>query len=174
LDIPSDSRYGTRGLPHITIFVFLIMIFPDFHTQHVFIADDDEDDRLLFQEVVRELPYLVHLSIARDGEETLEALKKMDQLPDVLFLDLNMPIKNGIECLSEIKQNAKLKLLPVVIFSTSSYPSNIDKVYEGGAHLYIRKPNDFFSFKKSIQYVFAINWKEKFAPPPRAEFVLTV
>jgi CheY-like chemotaxis protein len=167
-------RCDNQSWSHITIFVFLAMSIPEFHTQHVFIADDDEDDRLLFQEVVRELPYLVHLSVARDGEETLESLQKMDQLPDVLFLDLNMPIKNGIECLSEIKESVKLKFLPVVIFSTSSYPSNIDKVYEVGAHLYIRKPNDFLSFKKSIHYVFAINWKKKLAQPPRDEFVLTL
>lgn len=148
------------------------MSIPEFHTQHVFIADDDEDDRFLFQEVIKELPYLVHLSVARDGEEALRALNDMPQLPDVLFLDLNMPIKNGLECLQEIKENIKLKRLPIVIFSTSSFPGNINKVYDAGAHLYIRKPNDFLSFRKVIHHVFSINWKENLAQPPRHEFVL--
>jgi CheY-like chemotaxis protein len=147
---------------------------PEFHTQHVFITDDDEDDRLLFQEVVKELPYLVHLSMARDGEEAITMLNQLQELPDVLFLDLNMPIKNGLDCLQEIKQSKKLKNLPVIIFSTSSYPRTINQTYDAGAHLYIRKPNDFLSFKRSIQYVLSVNWKEKFSPPPREEFVLTL
>jgi CheY-like chemotaxis protein len=98
----------------------------------------------------------------------------MLQLPDVLFLDLNMPIKNGLECLQELKGDIKLRTLPVVIFSTSSFPGNINKVYDYGAHLYIRKPNDFLSFKRVIQHVFAINWSQSFAQPPREEFVLTL
>ena len=147
---------------------------PEFHTQHVFVTEDDDDDRLLFQEVVKELPYLIHLSMARDGDETIKSLKQFQQLPDILFLDLNMPLKNGLECLKEIKASKSLAALPVIIFSTSSYPAAINQAYSEGAHLYIRKPNDFLSFKKSIQYVLSINWKEKISPPPRDEFVLTL
>jgi CheY-like chemotaxis protein len=150
------------------------MRIPEFHTQHVFIADDDEDDRLLFQEVIKELPYLIHLTMARDGEETVKALLSMTPLPDVVFLDLNMPVKNGLECLEELKSDQKLKALPVVIFSTSSFPGNVNKVYDVGAHLYIRKPNDFLTFKRVIQHVFSINWKETIAQPPRHEFVITL
>lgn len=147
---------------------------PEFHTQHVLIADDDEDDRLFYQEVIHELPYVLHLTMARDGEETINALNSMEDLPDLLLLDLNMPVKNGLECLQEIKASKKLKSLPVIIFSTSSFPSTINQVYDLGAHLYIRKPNDFMSFKLSMQYVFSVNWKEKFSQPPREEFVLTL
>jgi len=146
----------------------------EFQTQHVLLADDDEDDQLLFQEALRELPSLVHLSMARDGEETLALLNSMTILPDLLFLDLNMPILNGLECLHKIKSDPKLRALPVVIFSTSSFPGNINRVYELGAHLYIRKPNDFTTFKRVIQHVFSINWRQRFAQPPRHEFVLSL
>ncbi len=146
----------------------------EFQTQHVLLADDDEDDQLLFQEAVRELPSLVHLSMARDGEETLTLLNSMTLLPDLLFLDLNMPILNGLECLHKIKSDPRLLTLPVVIFSTSSFPGNINRVYELGAHLYIRKPNDFTTFKRVIQHVFSINWRQTFAQPPRHEFVLSL
>lgn len=144
-----------------------------YRTQHVFVTDDDEDDRLLFQEVINELPELVHLTTARDGEETINTLLKLDKLPDLLFLDLNMPLKNGLECLREIKQNQYLAVLPVIIFSTSSYPAAINQAYDQGAHLYIRKPNDFLTFKKSIQQVLAINWSDTISRPPREEFVFT-
>lgn len=165
--------FSQRWRP-FTIFVLLIMGIPEFHTQHVFLADDDEDDRMLFQEVIKELPYLVHVSTARDGEETIDTLNKMQELPDLLFLDLNMPIKNGLECLKEIKESKKLQSLPVIIFSTSSFPSTINEAYAAGAHLYIRKPNDFITFRRSVKYVFSLNWKKKFSQPPRAEFVLTL
>src|SRR5688572_16790920 len=147
------------------------MNIPEFHTQHVFIADDDEDDRLFFQEVVTEMPYVIHLSMAKDGEETI---KLLTQLTDLLVLDLNMPLKNGLECLLEIKQTPKLKTLPVIILSTSSYPSMINQAYDAGAHLYVRKPNDFLTFRKLMQHVLSINWKEELLRPPRAEFVLTL
>lgn len=146
----------------------------EFQTQHVLLADDDEDDQLLFQEAVRELPSLIHLSMARDGEETLTLLNSMTLLPDLLFLDLNMPIVNGLECLQKIKSDPRLRKLPVVIFSTSSFPGNINRVYELGAHLYIRKPNDFTTFKRVIHHVFSINWRQSFAQPPRQEFVLSL
>jgi CheY-like chemotaxis protein len=148
------------------------MNIPEFHSTHIFVADDDEDDRLFFQEVIKELPYLVHLTMAKDGEETIKALNNLPQLPDLLFLDLNMPIKNGLECLKEIKHDKNLRVLPVIIFSTSSFPKTINQAYDAGAHLYIRKPNDFLSFRKSIQYVLSVNWKENLGQPPKEEFVL--
>ena len=150
------------------------MKIPEFQTQYVFVADDDEDDRLLFQEVLKELPYIVHLTMASDGEQTIKTLNELLRLPDVLFLDLNMPIKNGFECLLELKQNKKLKTLPVIIFSTSSHPSAINQVYEAGAHLYIPKPNNFLNFKRSIHHVLSVNWKEGLSQPPREEFVLAL
>ena len=145
---------------------------PEFQSQHIFIADDDEDDRFFFQEVVSEMPYVVHFSMARDGEETILKLQQSDQLPDLLFLDLNMPIKNGLECLQEIKASSRLQEIPVIIFSTSSYPSTINQAYDAGAHLYIRKPNDFLSFKRVMQYVLSVNWKDNLLRPPREEFLL--
>ena len=105
----------------------------------------------------------------------LEAIEQLALGPAALMvLDLNMPLKNGLECLQEIKQAPKLKGLPVIILSTSSYPSMINQVYDAGAHLYIRKPNDFLTFRKLIQHVLSINWKAELLRPPREEFVLTL
>ena len=74
------------------------------------------------------------------------------RLPDVLFLDLNMPRKNGFECLTEIKQHKKLKNLPVVIFSTSSAYDNINVLFKTGADVYIRKPSNFEQLVQVIKY----------------------
>ena len=75
------------------------MNLPEFHTQHVFFASGSESDGLLFQQVVNELPYLVHLSRAMDGVDTLNILNQLPDLPDLLILDLELSIKNGLECL---------------------------------------------------------------------------
>jgi DNA-binding NarL/FixJ family response regulator len=147
------------------------MNLPEFHTQHVFLATGSQKDELLFQQIIDELPYLVHLSLAKDGEETMKALTQLPDLPDLLILDLELSIKNGLECLIEIKGPNRLSSLPVVIYSPTSYPAAINQLYEGGAHLYIHK-TETAEFIRLIQHVLSINWKEKIAQPPREEFVL--
>lgn len=143
-------------------------------TKHVFLADDDDDDRMLFRDALKEIQSFVTLTIAKDGEHLMKLLHELAHLPDLLFLDLNMPLKNGLECLIEIKKEKKFASLPVIIFSTSSQPSAIDEVYKGGAHLYVRKPNDYLSLKKTIQYLISFNWHNNLEQPSKENFVLDV
>jgi DNA-binding NarL/FixJ family response regulator len=149
------------------------MNLPEFHTQHVFFATGSLNDGLLFQQVVNELPYLVHLSTARDGDDTMNKLNQLSDLPDLIILDLELSVKNGLECLVEIKTNTKLRSLPVVIYSPRSYPAAINQLYQNGAHLYIHKSENV-EFTTLIHHVLSINWKDKIAQPPREEFVLTL
>jgi CheY-like chemotaxis protein len=123
----------------------------------VLLADDDRDDCFLFREALSELPFNTHLETVNDGEQLMTYLHKhVDTLPHVLFLDLNMPRKNGFECLSEIKHHDKLQALPVVMFSTSyprdmHYENDIMKLlYKIGAWDYIRKPENFNQLKEVI------------------------
>jgi CheY-like chemotaxis protein len=139
----------------------------------VLLADDDDDDRLLFLDVLKELPVPVNLSFAANGEIAMDMLSK-SPLPNLVFLDLNMPLKNGFECLEEIRADARMRDLPVIIFSTSSQPSAIDQVYRRGAQLYIRKPNDFTQLKKVINHVITRRWGKDSFRPRREEFVLTI
>jgi CheY-like chemotaxis protein len=121
------------------------------HARFIFLADDDEDDRFLFQEALNEIQLPTQLTTVRDGEQLMEILNAQ-VLPDILFLDLNMPRKDGFQCLIEIRKNDKLKQLPVVIFSTSYQPDAVTKLYENGAQYYIRKPSNFEHFKKVIRH----------------------
>src|SRR6478735_4738202 len=118
----------------------------------IFLADDDDDDRFLFQEALNEIMLPTKLGTVRDGEQLMDFLSA-NTLPDILFLDLNMPRKDGFQCLVEIKKNEKFKKLPVIIFSTSFQPDAVDKLYENGAQYYIRKPSNFEHFKKVIHHV---------------------
>jgi CheY-like chemotaxis protein len=124
----------------------------------ILLADDDTDDRYLFREALSELPLNSQLNTVDDGEELMKYLaENRRNLPHILFLDLNMPKKNGFECLTEIKHSEELRSLPVIMFSTS-YPRDedyerdiINVLYKIGADHYIRKPNDFTELKRVIQ-----------------------
>ena len=139
----------------------------------ILLADDDEDDRFLFQEALNEITLSTRLTTVRDGEQLMEALTAID-LPEVLFLDLNMPRKNGFQCLSEIRKSEKLRKLPVVIFSTSFQPDAVDKLYEGGAHYYIRKPSNFDHFKSVIMRAITLVTRRDLSnmKPSKDQFVL--
>ncbi len=117
----------------------------------ILLADDDEDDCLLFKEAIRQLPTATTLLIVNDGKKLMDALnKKKQELPDVLFMDLSMPVKDGFECMSEIRNNDALRYLPVVILSTHSNQDIIAQVYKTGANYYVQKPGDFLELQRLI------------------------
>jgi CheY-like chemotaxis protein len=124
---------------------------------HVLLADDDTDDLLLFNEAIEQSELPLTFSHAEDGNELLKRLDA-DKAPDILFLDVNMPYKNGIECLYEIRANGKFKNLPIVIYSTTNYKVNIDACFNGGADLYVVKPNTFDDILKLVRKVCNKDW----------------
>ena len=124
---------------------------------NILLADDDTDDRFFFEKALKEIPIFTHLVTVNNGEELIDYLTtNTEHLPDVVFLDLSMPRKTGYECLIEIKEDEKLKNIPVIMFSTSfthgidleeSLMSTLSKM---GAQNYIRKPSDFEKLKQVI------------------------
>lgn len=121
------------------------------NTLNLWLADDDDDDCMFFKEALDELPVDSTLVTVQNGEELMRALTTKDvPLPDLLFLDLNMPRKTGFECLSEIKLDKNLNSIPVIIYSTSLDLEVVNLLYEKGAHYYIRKPAEFSELKNAI------------------------
>lgn len=136
---------------------------------HILLAEDDNDDRLLFQEALNDLPVKTELTTVPNGEQLMELLtKKRKRLPDVLFLDLNMPRKNGFSSLGEIKRNNDLDQLPVIIFSTATEEEKVRQVYKDAAHYYIRKPPTFSELKNVILKVLTLI-RDKNMPLPTKE-----
>lgn len=120
---------------------------------NILLADDDTDDCLFFKDAITVFIPQANFTAVHDGDELMQLLSnEKNKMPDMLFLDLNMPRKNGFECLTEIKQHKKLKTLPVVIFSTSGKPDEISSVFKTGADVYIRKPRSFEQLVKVIQH----------------------
>ena len=142
---------------------------------YILLADDDTDDCLFFKEALEGMPVSTQFTAVHDGEQLMQLLtNKTIKLPDLLFLDLNMPRKNGFECLTEIKQHEKLKALPVVIFSTSFEQEVVNLLYNNGAHFFIRKPSEFVLFKKIILYTLTLIMLNNIAQPDRENFVLSM
>ena len=127
---------------------------------HIILADDDEDDRMFFTDAFEELKISTKVQTCNDGVELMEYLNKEDSiLPNVLFLDLNMPMKNGIECLYEIKANKRFDDIVIAIYSTSSSEEHIEETFICGANIYIKKPSDFNELKRVLSYVVTLNWQ---------------
>lgn len=141
--------------------------------KHIILAEDDEDDSLFFEEAlntVSDPPVLVR---AKDGVELTELLTEHSPLPDLVFMDLNMPRKNGAQCLMEIREQKNLYKLPVIVLSTSNSQDIIDQMYESGANLYIQKPSDIRLWKKAIERVLAMDWNIHTPFSVKTEFTLT-
>ncbi len=126
----------------------------------IWLADDDPDDREIFEDAIKETLGSCELNLFAGGEALLAALDS-GQLPDILFLDINMPC-NGFDCLKEIRQNRQLKKMPIIIFSSSGNPKDVEDSYKSGANLFYRKPSSFKQLITGLKNLLFMNWKDPF------------
>lgn len=127
-----------------------------------FIVDDDIDDQELFIEATNEVDKTIKCYSASSCEEALETLiNDKIPIPDLIFLDLNMPRVNGKQCLMELKKVATLKDIPVIIYSTSSEKRDIEETASLGAAYFLTKPNKFDDLCKSLSFVISQDWALK-------------
>ncbi len=142
---------------------------------HVLLADDDEDDRLLFKEALEDIKIKTIVTTVNDGIELMEYLTQPDALlPDIIFLDLNMPRKDGIQCLDEIRNDSRLKDLTIAIYSTSGAERDIEETFVKGANVYIKKPNDFNTLRKVVEETMRINWQYHSSGSNKDSFMLSI
>lgn len=125
---------------------------------HILIAEDDSDDRYLFQTAFAEKGIKDPIVFVHDGVELLQYLEKLEEmktkessLPYFILLDLNMPKKDGKEVLGYIKQHPLFKKIPVIVFTTTKNENEIRQCYELGANTYIVKPSSFDSLMKILE-----------------------
>ena len=141
---------------------------------YIVLAEDDEDDRMFFTDALSASKITTVVDTVNDGVELMEHLHRRDRLPDIIFLDLNMPRKGGMECLAEIRKSPKFNQLSIAIYSTSSAEKDIDETFIRGANIYIRKPTDFSTLKKVLSDVLNINWQYRSSGLKRENFLLVV
>ncbi len=137
---------------------------------HIFFGDDDPEDVEFFQEALRELFPSVKITIAKDGLELLEFLQVV--IPDMIFLDLNMPRMSGMECLRTIRENAGYKHIPVIIYSTSAEDRHIEEAYALGATRFVQKPLRYEDIKDRITLTIGPEISELLKRNSREDFVI--
>ncbi len=113
------------------------------HYTSLLLIDDDTDDQLLFGEALQEIHIPIEYDTALDGMSALKKLQISSILPQLIFLDLNMPIMHGFECLKKIKTLGHLQSIPIIIFTTSNSPIDINMAKQLGAAAYFCKPMHF-------------------------------
>ena len=137
----------------------------------ILLAEDDNDDVVIFEMALKELaiPYL--LRHAENGDGLFILLK--ERMPYILFLDIHMPCKDGLSCIIEIRKNRDYDNLPVVMYTSELSKKIVEDCYRNGANLYVSKANTFAKLTAHLTQVFAIDWANYMHYPPHSQFVLS-
>jgi len=146
------------------------MQIPNGDPPHVMIAEDDNDDYYIFSVAIEELSITVVLTRAENGDLLIRLLE--DKVPDILFLDLMLPGKDGRKCLKEIRSNHKYDSLPVIMYTSLKDVEQIEFCYRQGANLYVIKPTGFSDLKDVLERILLIDWKKILYYPPLSQFVV--
>ncbi|MEP6734975.1 MAG: response regulator [Chryseolinea sp.] len=119
------------------------------NTKTVLLVEDDVDDQDFFIHVLDEIKNVQLFGVVRNGREALERLRKATILPSIIFMDVNMPVMNGIECLEEMAKDPSVNSIPVVMLSSSVHLR--DRARFLGATAFIEKPNSSESLRHSLE-----------------------
>jgi CheY-like chemotaxis protein len=126
---------------------------------HIFYTDDDEDDQELFRDALQEVDASLKLTTTDNGDDLLALLSAAPSVPRIIFLDLNMPRRDGYEVLKTLRKDEKWKNDPVVVFSTTSDQAAVDKTREMGANLFVPKPHTYSGMKQAIKTCVNMDWR---------------
>lgn len=141
----------------------------------ILLTDDDPDDRELFKEAISELHLKHPVEYCVNGLELLERLKGVGENPDLIFLDLNMPMLSGVETLEEIRKDPRFKNIPIIaIYSTSSSEEDQKKTFLSGANAYVTKPVCFTQLKLLLEKVIETDWSKQIADSKMETFVISI
>lgn len=122
----------------------------------ILLAEDNLEHSFFFKKALHQVAPEIKFSIVHDGDVLMQLLEGF--VPDLLFLDLNMPCKNGIECIKEIRDNKVYDELPIIVFTISTQANAIQTAYGFGANLYFVKPSELARLTGSLQKILSMEW----------------
>lgn len=139
----------------------------------ILLADDNKSEHIFFAHSLRFIDPNIKLHSVSGGQALMTYLHDASVLPDILFLDVNMPVKNGKQCLSEIRANKRYDSMPIVMYSTSDAQSDTDETFRLGADLYVRKPVEIDDLVILLRSVLSVYQKQGIKHSSREHYVLT-
>jgi CheY-like chemotaxis protein len=137
---------------------------------NILLVEDDTDDQLFFKESIEKLDLECTLSILPDAKEINSFIN--EKKIDLIFLDINLPVIDGVSCLISLKSDPQQKNIPVIMFTISDAKHDIERVYLAGAHYYLIKPLASINYVASLKKLFSVNWKDPQPIPERKDFVI--
>ncbi|MDB5200622.1 MAG: response regulator receiver protein [Ferruginibacter sp.] len=141
---------------------------------HIMLVDDDAEDREIFEEAIREVNPEIRLSTISSCEDVIDELMKPAKKPDLVILDLNMPKKNGFECLEELREIDELAAVPVMVYSTTANAEQVTRAYEKKANMYLQKPSSFEGIKALITMILALDPEHYIPQAPQNNFLVQI
>lgn len=140
---------------------------------HVLLAEDEAEEKDFFIQGLKRLGLSYQISWAKDDKELFELLETEPNI-DLAIIDLDMPGKNGKECLKEIKAHEKYKSIPVIVMTVSKNTPDINEVFEHGAHYYAIKPYSQRNYIETLRQIFTIDWKMPQPIPEKRHFIINL
>jgi DNA-binding response OmpR family regulator len=137
----------------------------------VLLAEDDNDDVLSFELAMKEMPFSFILRNAENGDMLFVLLK--ERIPDILFLDILMPCRDGVTCIIEIRKNKDYNHMPVIMYTAMNSEEYIENAYKNGANFYLLKSNSINELTVNLKKIFSVDWKNFMYYPPKQQFVLS-
>ena len=136
----------------------------------IILAEDDTDDLLFFEMAIKETGVPVALRHAKDGTVLFILLE--EHIPELLFLDINMPCKDGVSCIREIRQSKEYDHLPVIMYTSNLFKKTIEDCYRNGANFYLAKPDTLSQLSEKLKKVFSLDWPEAMPFPAMDQFLI--
>ena len=144
---------------------------PTTQKMDVLLAEDDIDDVLSLELAMKEMPFSYILRNAENGDLLFDLLK--ERIPDILFLDILLPCKDGTTCIIEIRKNQEYNNMPVIMYTSMTSPQYIDECYKNGANFYLLKSNSIHELIENLKKIFSVDWKNVMYFPSKQQFVLS-
>lgn len=136
----------------------------------VVIAEDDHDDYEILNDVIQNLPLKVIVTRAENGDFLMKLIH--EKTPDIIFLDIVMPCRDGKACIQEIRSDRKFDNVPIIVYTSLKDLDTIEFCFRSGSNLYVHKPNTYSEIVDVVRKIFALNWKKAHYFPVRSEYVL--
>lgn len=137
----------------------------------VLLAEDDNDDVIVFELAMKQANIPADIRVAKDGDKLFTMLKQL--IPDILFLDIHMPCKDGISCIIEIRRNKDYDHLPVIMYTSHTTDKYIEDSYRNGANMYLMKSKTVQELSANLKRIFSVDWKRNMYFPPKQNYVLS-